>query len=176
MPDGTLSSASSSEAMEALLLGHMARLRAGRAAIAEAAAALKAVKKAVKVDRNAAGQDFLLKVLDAALDAEEVNDRDAEAEAIQRLFVFECLGLPTGRRQGELDFGEDAHEERDLEYWGGRGYNAGLKLMPAKPPEGMPPQFMQHWLMKHAAGSERTKWAAAALTNVEQGSPDPLLA
>lgn len=156
-----------SEAMEAQLHIHMGKLRDGRSRIADAQALLKSVKKEVKRDRDAAKQDFLLKVLDAALDAEEINDRDAENEAIQRYFVFDRLGLPTGMKQGDL-FGEPADTVRDMEYWGGRGYNAGLKLLPASPPDAMPAQFMQHWLEKHAAGAERTNWAAATLTNVEK--------
>ena len=52
MADGTIATTSQSEVMEALLLGHMVRLREGRARIAEQKEVMRAIKKEVKRDRD----------------------------------------------------------------------------------------------------------------------------
>jgi hypothetical protein len=170
-----------SEAMQASLHQHMAEFRMHRSRLAQANEGLKALKKAFKQARNVAKADgWLLKVLDAALDVEDNNDRDAAAEAEQRRFVFEVLALPLGLKNGEL-FGDNADPGEAVAYWHKQGYSAGLRNDEASPPKKVPPDHHQDWLRGRSEGVERALWAAAARgVNVERKEPteaadDPLL-
>ena len=158
-----------SQAREIALLKHIAAIREQNDKLAEVMSLAKVIKKDLKRVRNLAKEaNFTLSIIDEALKIEaKGNDRETQKAAEERVFVFQCLGLPTGMRQGDL-FSDLPNEALDESFWSDNGYNAGLRGMEAKPPTQMPPHLTQTWMLRHAAGRERISWAQAEQANPEK--------
>jgi hypothetical protein len=158
VPESAPGVGDNSEAREAALIRHMHVLRLARADTDAAKQVVKTRQKVETALRNAANSDgFMLKIIDEALKKEGQTRVDQQREENDRRFIFSALGLPVAQDGADLV----TEAQRDERFWGQHGYSSGLKGLPAEAPPGMPGEFVQTWMRRHAAGADRLGWAQA---------------
>lgn len=146
-------SAAVEEANRIQLISIVAKLSATEGPIEEAAAALKAARKArsqiIGLGKSAG---FPAWELEARLAEMKRGTREmAEIEARERQ-QRRWLGI-IDAEQAELMLGEKAPQEaKDEAHWSGEGYKAGLRQLSSTPPTECPERFVQTYMKAHEKG------------------------
>lgn len=172
----------SREEHKALLVHHMARLRAKKQEVDKLREPLKAAQEELTALYNEAkadlGKGYTRKYLTLLLEDSSTRLRDLLQEEERRAQDRAALGLPVFGVQGEL-FGEDVaklpDETRDEIHWEAEGYARGRNGLLDEIPDGCPTRFHQAVLRGYERGQKATQddILAAQELIARRGQPNP---
>jgi len=146
------------------LLSFVSKLNTANAEVEKAKAPFDAAKKArTQLFRLAKSAGFQRQHLEDYLDRMSDGTRDNVADEVRRRKHYKWLGIVDDESIATMEGAETPAEAKDEFHHGAEGYKAGLRGLPAKPPQEVPERFVQAWMNGHARGTAESLEAIAAI-------------